>query len=98
MADLPTDQTKAVPLFTHSAVDYFGPFRIKEGRKEERSQALWSVIYMYVFPCSPYRDVKLTGDRFAKPTVMNHKKKLKFLLKVANNRIYNELLSIILIP
>lgn len=34
MAELPTDRFEQVPPFTFSAVDYFGPFYIKEGRKE----------------------------------------------------------------
>ena len=34
MADLPEDRTGPNPPFTYSAVDYFGSFYIKEGRKE----------------------------------------------------------------
>ncbi|XP_072040573.1 uncharacterized protein [Amphiura filiformis] len=34
MADLPTDRLEPAPPFTYCAVDYFGPFLIKEGRKE----------------------------------------------------------------
>ena len=34
MAELPPDRLEQVPPFTFSAVDYFGPFYIREGRKE----------------------------------------------------------------
>ena len=34
MSDLPEERVEPSPPFTHSAVDYFGPFYIKEGRKE----------------------------------------------------------------
>ena len=34
MADLPEDRTEPAPPFTYCAVDYFGPFLIKEGRRE----------------------------------------------------------------
>lgn len=34
MADLPEDHLEPVPPFTDCAVDYFGPFTIKKGRKE----------------------------------------------------------------
>ena len=34
MADLPADHLEESPPFTYSAVDYFGPFYIKEGRRE----------------------------------------------------------------
>ena len=34
MADLPKERLTPAPPFTYSGVDYFGPFRIKEGRKE----------------------------------------------------------------
>ena len=33
MADVPEDRTEPAPPFTYSAVDYFGPFTIKKGRK-----------------------------------------------------------------
>lgn len=34
MADLPEDSSDRLPRLTDYAVDYFGPFTIKEGRKE----------------------------------------------------------------
>lgn len=34
MADLPQDRLEPSPPFTYAAVDFFGPFFIKEGRKE----------------------------------------------------------------
>ena len=34
MADLPEDRTEPAPPFTYSAVDYFGPFTIKDGRSD----------------------------------------------------------------
>lgn len=34
MADLPSDRLEPTPPFTYCAVDYFGPWMIKEGRKE----------------------------------------------------------------
>ena len=34
MADLPIDRTIDEPTFTNCGVDMFGPFLIKEGRKE----------------------------------------------------------------
>ena len=34
MANLPEDRREPAPPFTHCGLDYFGPFVIKEGRKE----------------------------------------------------------------
>ncbi|KAK3709218.1 hypothetical protein QZH41_004582 [Actinostola sp. cb2023] len=34
MADLPSDRLEPAPPFTYAAVDYFGPWIIKEGRRE----------------------------------------------------------------
>ena len=42
MADLPTDRTLVGAPFTNCWVDVFGPFLIKEGRKELKRYALFS--------------------------------------------------------
>ncbi|XP_038053892.1 uncharacterized protein LOC119726309 [Patiria miniata] len=42
MAELPKDRLDPSAPFTYSAVDYFGPFMIKEGRKELKR---WGVIF-----------------------------------------------------
>lgn len=52
MAELPTDRFEQVPPFTFSAVDYFGPFYIKEGRKEIKR-------YGVLFTCMASRAIHL---------------------------------------
>ena len=52
MASLPTDRLNAAPPFTYSAVDMFGPFWIKEGRKEIKR-------YGALFTCMASRAVHL---------------------------------------
>ena len=52
MADLPKDRTEPVPPFRYSAVDYFGPFLIKEGRKEVKR-------YGVLFTCMSSRAVHI---------------------------------------
>lgn len=42
MADLPLDRTEESPPFTYVAVDYFGPWIIKEGCREIK---LWGVVF-----------------------------------------------------
>ena len=45
MADLPTDRTIDEPPFTNCGVDMFGPFLIKEGRKDlKRYGALFTCL------------------------------------------------------
>ena len=52
MADLPTNRLKPSPPFTYPAVDFFGPFFVKEGRKELRK-------YGVLFTCMVSRAVHL---------------------------------------
>lgn len=52
MAELLTDRFEQVPPFTFSAVDYFGPFYIKEGRKEMKR-------YGVLFTCMASRAIHL---------------------------------------
>ena len=52
MADLPKDRNEPVPPFTYSTVDYFGPFFIKEGRKEVKR-------YGVLFTCMSSRAVHI---------------------------------------
>ena len=45
MADLPLDRLKPAPPFTFCGVDYFGPFYIKDGRREpKRSGVLFTCL------------------------------------------------------
>ena len=52
MAELPADRLKQIAPFTYSAVDYFGPFYIKEGRKEMKR-------YEVLFTCMASRAIHL---------------------------------------
>lgn len=52
MADLPEDRLECSAPFTYSAVDYFGPFMIKEGRKELKR-------YGVLFTCMASRAVHI---------------------------------------
>ena len=52
MAELPTDRLEQVPPFTFSTVDYFGPFYIREGRKEMKR-------YRVLFTCLASRAIHL---------------------------------------
>ena len=45
MADLPKDRLTPAPPFTYVGVDYFGPFTMKQGRKEnKRYRALFACL------------------------------------------------------
>ena len=52
MANLPEDRVQASPPFTYCAVDYFGPFYIKEGRRELKG-------YGVLFTCMASRAIHL---------------------------------------
>ena len=52
MADLPVDRTEPSPPFMYTGVDYFGPWYIREGRKELKR-------YGVVFTCLCCRAVHL---------------------------------------
>ncbi|XP_063437322.1 uncharacterized protein LOC134718616 [Mytilus trossulus] len=52
MADLPSDRLDPVPPFTYSGVDLFGPWYIKEGRKELKR-------YGVLFTCLSCRGVHI---------------------------------------
>ncbi len=63
MADLPKERTEASPPFTYCGIDCFGPFIVKEGRKELKRYGL-------LFTCLCSRAVHietlddLTADAF----------------------------------
>jgi hypothetical protein len=52
MADLPEDRLEPAPPFSYSAVDYFGPFLIKEGRKQVKR-------YGVLFTCMASRAIHI---------------------------------------
>jgi hypothetical protein len=52
MADLPEDRLDPAPPFTYSAVDYFGPGLIKEGRRQVKR-------YGVLFTCLASRAIHL---------------------------------------
>ena len=52
MSDLPEDRLESCPPFTYCGVDYFGPFTIKEGRKELKR-------YGVLFTCMSSRAIHL---------------------------------------
>ena len=52
MSDLPEDRLESSPPFTYCAVDYCGPWHVKEGRKEVKK-------YIALFTCMASRAVHL---------------------------------------
>ena len=52
LADTPEDRVEPAPPFTYSAVDYFGPFLLKEGRKEIKR-------YGVLFTCMASRAIHI---------------------------------------
>ena len=58
MSDVPDDRLEATPPFTYCAVDYFGPFIIKDGRKE----ALWRALHLHGFESCAHRNGQLSRD------------------------------------
>ena len=52
MSDLPEDRLECTPPFTYCAVDYFGPFIVKDGRKELKR-------YGVLFTCMASRAVHI---------------------------------------
>ena len=51
MSDLPKDRLKPAPPFTYCAVDYCGPWYVKEGRKEVKK-------HVALFTCMASRAVR----------------------------------------
>ena len=54
MTDLPRSRVEPAPPFTYSAVDYFGPWYVKEGRKEVKR-------YGALFTCMASRSIHIEG-------------------------------------
>ena len=52
MSDLPEDRLETAPPFTYCAVDYFGPFIVKDGRKELKRHGV-------LFTCMASRAIHL---------------------------------------
>ena len=66
MADLPEERIAAAPPFTYCGVDLFGPFHIKQGRKEVKR-------YGVLFTCLASRGVHIeTADSLETDSFMKH--------------------------
>ena len=65
MADLPKERITPSPPFTYSGVDYFGPFYIKQGRKDVKR-------YGVLFTCLASRAVHIeTADTLETDSFIN---------------------------
>ena len=65
MSDLPEDRLETAPPFTYCAVDYFGPFIVKDGRKELKR-------YGVLFTCMASRAIHLeTSDSLDTDSFIN---------------------------
>ena len=65
MADLPVDRTLCAPPFTYTGVDMFGPFVVKQGRKEVKR-------YGALFTCLASRAVHIeTADSMSTDSFIN---------------------------
>lgn len=65
MADLPEDRLEPAPPFTFCAVDYFGPWYIKDGRRELKR-------YGVLFTCLASRAIHLeVADSLSTDSFLN---------------------------
>ena len=70
MADLPTDRLEPSPPFTYCAVDFFGPWHIKEGRKELKR-------YGVLFTCLACRAIHVeTANSLSTDSFINSLRRL----------------------
>ena len=44
MSDVPVERSTVTPLFTYVGLDPFGPFSVKEGRKELTYGTVWYLL------------------------------------------------------
>ncbi|XP_068213814.1 uncharacterized protein [Palaemon carinicauda] len=65
MSDLPRDRLEPTPLFTFTGVDFFGPFIIKESRKELKR-------YGVIFTCLVSRSIHLEAANSLKTDSFIH--------------------------